>query len=153
MHNLFLHPLWGALKLSLRLAAIIVPLLLVFELVRALPFWRRFGGLEGAQSKLQKMGFSSYTLLPLFTGIFLGIVYGAGVIIKISREKALGSSDLWLLGLFLATCHAVVEDTLIFVVVGGMGRWIIIPRIFLACGLSLALGLLVKTQKAKQNSS
>ena len=152
-HSLFLHPLFGALKLSLRLLLIVVPLLVVFELIRALPFWKRLGNTGKMQVHVRKMGLSPHTLVPLFTGIFLGIAYGAGVIIKISREEALGWADLWLLGLFLATCHAVVEDTLIFVVVGGMGRWIILPRILLACLLSFSLLIILKQQKTKQISS
>ncbi len=150
---LFLHPLAGALGLSLRLLCIIVPLLVAFELIRALPFWKRFQNMGGVNGRIEKMGVSTYTLIPLMTGIFLGIAYGAGVIIKISKEKALGWADLWILGLFLATCHAVVEDTLIFVVVGGMGRWIIIPRILLACSLVVILFIGVKANKAKQISS
>ena len=152
-HSLFLHPLAGALKLSLRLVLIIVPLLILFELIHALPFWRRFSSLENPQGKIRQFGLSPHTLIPLFTGIFLGIVYGAGVIIRISKEKALGKTDLWLLGLFLATCHAVVEDTLIFVVVGGMGLWILTPRILLACILVSMLLVGVRLRKAKQISS
>ncbi len=152
-YNLFWHPLLGALKLSLRLAVIIIPLLILFELIRALPFWRHFSGLENPRGRIQKLGLSPHTLVPLFTGIFLGIVYGAGVIIRISKEKALGASDLWLLGLFLATCHAVVEDTLIFVVVGGRGLWILTPRILLACSLVFLLLLGIRAKKAKQFSS
>jgi hypothetical protein len=152
IYALLLHPLFGALKLSLRLLCIIVPLLVIFELIRALPFWSTFQSMENGRSRMEKIGFSPYTLIPLFTGIFLGIAYGAGVIIKISKEKSLNRADLWLLGLFLATCHAVVEDTLIFVVVGGVGRWIIIPRILLACFLSALLILMVWHGKAKQIS-
>ena len=157
MHNLTFdsliwYPLWGALKLSLHLMCFIVPLLVIFELIGALPFWRKFQGLEDGSGRKGKIGFSPYTFIPLFTGIFLGIIYGAGVIIRISKEKALDRADLWLLGLFLATCHAVVEDTLIFVVVGGMGRWIVIPRILLACFLSALLILVVRCGKTKQIS-
>ena len=151
--TLFLHPLVGALSLSLRLVCIIVPLLIVFELIRALPLWRRFGWGGRNQEWVGRMGFSPHTLVPLITGIFLGIVYGAGVIVKISGEKALKAPDLWFLGLFLATCHAVVEDTLIFVVVGGMGRWIIIPRILLASALTVFLIGWMRLRKTKQISS
>ena len=152
-HNLFINPITGALKLSLRLVLIIVPLLVLFELIRVLPFWNRFEIDEEKGERVSHVGLSPHTLVPLFTGIFLGIVYGAGVIIKISKEKALKSSDLWFLGLFLATCHAVVEDTLVFVVVGGMGRWIIVPRILLACLLILILLIGIRARKTKQISS
>jgi len=151
LETLLLHPLIGALKLSLRLLLIIVPLLVFYECIRALPWWRRFGTIA-EEGHANKMGVSPHTLIPLFTGIFLGIAYGAGVIIKISKEKALKSLDLWFLGLFLATCHAVVEDTLIFVVVGGMARWIIVPRILLALSLSVILLFTVRRVKTKQIS-
>lgn len=152
-HSLFLNPLLGAMKLSLMLLLIIVPLLVVFELIRALPFWKRFGSMGKIEGHVKRMGLSPHTLVPLFTGIFLGIAYGAGIIIKISREKALRRADLWLLGLFLSTCHAVIEDTLIFVVVGGMGRWIIVPRFLLALILSFALLIVVRGWETKQFSS
>jgi hypothetical protein len=46
------------------------------------------------------------------------------------------------MGLFLATCHAVVEDTLIFVVIGGNG-WIMLGvRIAIAVGLTALLARL-----------
>ncbi len=145
-------PLWGSVKLSLQLLLLIVPLLVLFELIRSLPVWRRFQKIGEKGTPMERMGFSPYTLVPLFTGIFLGIAYGAGVIIKISREKGLAKADLWLLGLFLATCHAVVEDTLIFVVVGGMARWILGPRILLAMVLSSALLVMMKREKMKRIS-
>jgi len=151
--TIILHPLIGALSLSLRLACIIIPLLIVFELIRVLPVWRRWGVETGKGGRMDSMGISPHTLVPLVTGVFLGIVYGAGVIIKISREKALGTTDLWLPGLFLATCHAVVEDTLIFVVVGGMGRWIILPRILLATILTVTFVGWKWQKKTKQISS
>jgi len=152
LETLLLHPLIGALKLSLRLLLIIVPLLVFYECIRALPWWRRFGTIA-EEGHANKMGVSPHTLIPLFTGIFLGIAYGAGVIIKISKEKALPKADMWFMGLFLATCHAVVEDTLLFVVIGGIGAWIIIPRLLIALILSIGVILIIKRKNTKQISS
>ena len=153
LDKLLWHPLAGSLSLSLKLLLIIVPLLLVFEFLSALPFWARFRGINAMQTRMGHIGLSPHTLIPLFTGIFLGIAYGAGVIIKISKEKALPKADMWFMGLFLATCHAVVEDTLLFVVIGGIGAWIIIPRLLIALILSIGVILIVKRKKTKQISS
>jgi len=136
--------LLGATKLSLKLILIVVPLVTLFELLRYLPVFRRAGG--AVDPLMRGMGLSREAAVPLFTGIFLGIAYGAGIIIRSAQEKALPKRQLFLMGLFLATCHAVVEDTLIFVVIGGNG-WIMLGvRILIAVGLTALLARLWRQQ-------
>ncbi|PLX79924.1 MAG: nucleoside recognition protein [Desulfuromonas sp.] len=127
----------GALLLSLKLAIIIIPLVVVFELFRYLPVFRRIGTV--CEPLMQGVGLSRQASLPLFTGIFLGIAYGAGIIIQVTQEKKLPPRELLLLALFLATCHAVIEDTLIFVAVGGNGWQMLGIRLFLAVGMTAML--------------
>lgn len=129
--------LLGASKLSLKLILIVVPLVTLFEVLRYLPVFRRAGGVF--DPLMRGMGLTRDAAVPLFTGIFLGIAYGAGIIIRTAQEKALPKRQLFLMGLFLATCHAVVEDTLIFVVIGGNG-WIMLGvRLLIAFGLCALL--------------
>lgn len=135
-----LPALLGALKLSAKLLLIVVPLVTLFEVLRYHPFFRRAG--RAVEPMMRGMGLSPQAAVPLFTGIFLGIAYGAGIIIRVAQEKRLPRRELFLMGLFLATCHAVVEDTLIFVVVGGNG-WIILGvRLVIAFGLTAVLAWL-----------
>ena len=132
--------LLGALKLALKLLLIIVPLVTVFEVLRYLPVFRRAG--SAVDPLMRGMGLSRAAAVPLFTGIFLGIAYGAGIIIRVAQEKRLPRRELFLMGLFLATCHAVVEDTLVFVVIGGNG-WIMLGvRLLLAVALTAMLARL-----------
>jgi hypothetical protein len=132
--------LWGALLLALKLLLIIVPLVTLFELLRYHPFFRRAGA--AVDPLMRGLGLSRDAAVPLLTGIFLGIAYGAGIIIRVAREKRLPRRELFLAGLFLATCHAVIEDTLIFVVIGGNG-WIMLGvRLLLACTLTALLARL-----------
>ena len=134
--------LLGALKLAGKLVLIIVPLVTLFELLRYLPVFRRTG--EAVDPLMRGIGLTREAALPLFTGVFLGIAYGAGIIIRVAQEKRLPSRELFLMGLFLATCHAVVEDTLIFVVIGG-GAWIMLgARLVLAICLTALLARLWK---------
>ena len=135
-----LPALTGALTLSVKLLLIVVPLVTIFEVLRYLPIFRRAG--RAVEPMMRGMGLSPQAAVPLFTGIFLGIAYGAGIIIRVAQEKKLPRRELFLMGLFLATCHAVVEDTLIFVVVGGNG-WIILGvRLLIAFGLTAGLAWL-----------
>jgi hypothetical protein len=119
----FPEALLGGLQLSLKLVLIIVPLVTLFEVLRYLPFFRWAG--DRCEPLMRGMGLSRSCAAPLFTGIFLGIAYGAGILIRIAQEQRLPRRELFLLGLFLATCHAVVEDTLVFVVIGG-NAWVMI---------------------------
>ena len=129
----FWQALSGALLLSGKLFLIIIPLVVVFEVLRYLPVFRRLG--DAMDPLMRGMGLSRHAAVPLFTGVFLGIAYGAGIIIKAAREHQLGRREMFLIGLFLATCHAVIEDTLIFVVIGGNGWWMLGLRLVLALGL------------------
>ena len=122
--------LLGAGKLALKLVLIIVPLVTLFEVLRYHPFFRRAG--RAVDPLMRGMGLSRAAAVPLFTGIFLGIAYGAGIIIRVAQEKQIPRRELFLMGLFLATCHAVVEDTLIFVVIGGDGVVMLGVRLCLA---------------------
>ena len=132
-----LHAVWGACQLSLKLLLIIIPLVTLFEVLRYLPIFRRAG--NAVEPMMRGIGLNRDAAVPLFTGIFLGIAYGAGIIIRVAREKSLPRRDLFLIGLFLATCHAVIEDTLIFVVIGGNGWVMLGVRILLALGLTMLL--------------
>lgn len=131
---------FGALKLSGKLVLIIVPLVTLFELLRHLPAFRRTG--DAVDPLMRGIGLTREAAVPLFTGVFLGIAYGAGIIIRVAQEKRLPARELFLMGLFLGTCHAVVEDTLIFVVIGG-SAWIMLGvRLVIAICLTALLARL-----------
>jgi len=148
MMETLLLALLGALKLAAKLLLIVVPLVTVFEVLRYHPIFRRAG--RAVEPMMRGMGLSPQAAVPLFTGIFLGIAYGAGIIIRVAQEKRLPGRELFLMGLFLATCHAVVEDTLIFVVIGGNG-WIMLGvRLLIAFGLTAALAWLWRRKAGEE---
>jgi hypothetical protein len=137
-----LAALVGALKLSAKLILIIVPLVTAFEVLRYLPVFRRAGNV--VEPAMRGVGLTREAAVPLFTGIFLGLAYGAGIIIRVAQQKKLPDRELFLMGLFLATCHSVVEDILIFVVIGGSGLAILGVRLGLAV---LLTGLMARIWK------
>jgi len=64
------------------------------------------------------LGISENTGVTLLAGIIFGIAYGAGVIIQTAKEENLSKRDIYLISIFLVSCHAVIEDTLIFTPLG-----------------------------------
>lgn len=128
---------WDGLILCAEILAIVVPLLIGYELVK------RYGVFErpwrGVGPALRRMGLSQGALVPLLAGLFLGILYGAGIMLALSREHGLDYRERLALGVFLATCHAVVEDTAIFVLLGGSAAGMLGPRLILAVAITLLL--------------
>jgi len=137
--------LLGAAKLCGKLVLIIVPLVTLFEVLRHLPLFRKAG--RAVDPLMRGVGLTRDAAVPLFTGIFLGIAYGAGIIIRVAQEKRLPKRELFLMGLFLGTCHAVVEDTLIFAVIGGSLPVMLGARLLLALLLTALLARLWKERK------
>ncbi len=134
MMDALVATLAGAVRLSVKLILVVVPLVVVFEVLRHLPVFRRAGA--ALDPLMRGVGLTQQAAVPLFTGLFLGLAYGAGIIIRVSQEKRLPPRELFLVALFLATCHSVVEDILIFAVIGG-SAWVMLgTRLFLAVGLT-----------------
>lgn len=121
-----------SLILSAKLLFIILPLSIFYEF------------LKGRDSKLSKrrfafIGISGRGLIPLVTGVIIGLTYGAGVIIHSIRTSNVGKKEAFLILLFLSICHAIIEDTLIFVVIGANGFILIAFRFILAIILTYAI--------------
>jgi hypothetical protein len=79
-----------------------------------------------------KLGIDSNASITMVVGLVLGIAYGAGILIKNAISGNMTQKEIVLTSLFLSVCHAVFEDTLLFVAVGANGFIIIGMRIILA---------------------
>ena len=133
MIDILITAVWGATKLSISLALIVIPIVILFEVLRHMPIFIRLR--KAVEPTVRPLGLSPQSILPLATGLFLGIAYGAGILVRVAKERNLPKRELFLTGLFLATCHAVIEDTLLFVAISGNGWWIIGIRLIMAITL------------------
>jgi len=78
------------------------------------------------------MGLSKRSAFLWLVSNMLGLAYGAGIILKETREGKIGDDDIKTLNLSMAVCHSIIEDTLLFYAIGALLFWIVIPRIVLA---------------------
>ena len=130
----------GAL-FSLKVAAVLVPALVLYDLLAPSPLFARFG--RALAPWLGRLGMSPPCTVPLAAGFFLGIIYGAGVILPITEEKRIGPDELHSVGLFLCTCHAVIEDTFLFAWIGATSPLEVAGRMLLLAGVRLTLAVAV----------
>jgi hypothetical protein len=114
----------GSLKYVLIMAAIIIPVMVLLELARESGWLEKFAA--RVQPALKVFGLSPESSYPLLAGFIFGISYGAGVIIDSARSGRMTVRDMVLVNIFLSVCHAVVEDTALFLALGA-NPLVIIP--------------------------
>lgn len=127
--RIFLNALHSSILLVLNLAIIIFPLTVSYEFLKS----RKRPDFK----KVKFLGISKEGFIPLFTGIIVGLTYGAGIIVHSIRQSSLSKKEAFLVLLFLSVCHAIIEDTLIFVVIGANGLILIGARFLIAVALTL----------------
>ncbi|MCF8069753.1 MAG: hypothetical protein K9L30_14330 [Desulfobacterales bacterium] len=140
----------GSGKTILIITVILVPFMIILELIRdarlldkaavfIIPLMRMFS--------LPKEG-----AFPLLAGVLFGITYGSGIIIPYGRSGELSKRDMTLIGVFLAVCHGMVEDTLIFAAIGAKWWVLVIIRVIfgiLAISVAAKISFLKKDQQEK----
>ena len=142
MIDFILQTALGLTRLALLVFVIIMPLMILLEISR---YYGALKKLTGILSPLtSKLGYEVDSVYPLLAGIVFGISYGGGVLIGEAKKGNIVGRQAFLVALLLAMCHAVFEDTLLFVSQGAIW-WIIIgARLILAFGVTISVALMLK---------
>lgn len=129
--SLFLkEAITGSFNSILSMAKIVIPLMIVMEILKDLNILEKLSKKLSVIAKF--LNISNEAVFPLVIGLIFGLAYGAGFIIESAEEYKLGKKDLYILMIFLVACHAVIEDTLLFVVVGVNLWFLLTVRIIVA---------------------
>lgn len=100
----------------LQLALIVIPLMIVVQYLKDLHYLQKFSDKLAPFTKV--IGVQPNASMTLVAGLVIGLAYGAGVMIQAVREDGVSKKDATLVFIFLVACHAVIEDTLLFVPLG-----------------------------------
>jgi hypothetical protein len=119
----------GLSGLVLKIFVIVMPLIVFLVWAKTQTWFSRF--IDASGTVFSPVGFRSQSLFPLMTGLLFGISYGAGVLIPQAQSGELSRKQVFLVAAFLCLCHAIIEDTLLFVLLGANG-WIIVVTRFVA---------------------
>ncbi|MGM7702854.1 nucleoside recognition domain-containing protein [Pseudalkalibacillus sp. Hm43] len=99
-----------------QLAAIVIPLMIFIQIMKDLNWLTVFS--RWMSPITRALGMKPNTSTTLAAGIVFGLAYGAGVMMQAVKEDGVEKKDLYLAFIFLVSCHAVIEDTLIFIPLG-----------------------------------
>ncbi|MFY4774969.1 nucleoside recognition domain-containing protein [Metabacillus sp. RGM 3146] len=100
----------------LQLAVIVIPLMIIIQFMKDYGWLNRLSGLLAPFTRF--LGMKENTSMTMVAGLTIGLAYGAGVMIQAVKEDGVSRKDITLAFIFLVSCHAVVEDTLIFIPLG-----------------------------------
>jgi hypothetical protein len=133
LFDLLSNSITQAITLSIQIIILITLLIFVLDFIKSLEFVKNY-------SNKVNSAFS------IAIGVILGITYGAGILISEYEKNTLSKQDILFIGTFLMICHAIIEDTLLFVIFGA-NIWVIVAmRIIFAFLFAL---LFVKLYKRK----
>jgi hypothetical protein len=133
LFDLLSNSITQAITLSIQIIILITLLIFVLDFIKSLEFVKNY-------SNKVNSAFS------ITIGVILGITYGAGILISEYEKNTLSKQDILFIGTFLMICHAIIEDTLLFVIFGA-NIWVIVGmRVIFAFLFAL---LFVKLYKRK----
>ncbi|MGP4068859.1 nucleoside recognition domain-containing protein [Halobacillus sp. B29] len=148
--------IWQGLQTAfmgiLQLALIVIPLMVFMQYLREKGWLERFS--EWVAPATRFLGMERNTSMTLAAGLTIGLAYGAGLMIQAVEEDGVSKKDMYLALIFLVSCHAVVEDTLIFIPLG-IPIWPLLAiRLVTAIVLTAAVGFIWnKLQQERKETS
>ncbi|MFC0469915.1 nucleoside recognition domain-containing protein [Halalkalibacter kiskunsagensis] len=132
----------------IQLAMIVIPLMVVVQIMKERN-WLKL--VSKAMAPFTKMlGIKENTSTTLASGLLFGLAFGAGVMIQAVKEDGVAKKDLYLVFIFLVACHAVIEDTLIFIPLGIPVWPLLIIRVVTAILLTIAIAFIWNRLEKKQ---
>ncbi len=111
--------LWDLFRLLRKVLLVLLPIVVALEFLRSTKIFSWL--IERLHRGGRLFGYRKEAMSPLITGAVFGIVLGAGVLIAETKAHGLSRRQALLVGTFLGICHAIFEDTLVFMVVGANG--------------------------------
>lgn len=131
----------------LQLALIVIPLMIMIQVLKDKHYLQRISEAMGPLTRL--LGVQKNASVTLASGLVFGLAMGAGVMIQAVQEDGVSRKDATLVFIFLVACHAIVEDTLIFIPLG-IPIWPLLA-IRVATALILTIFISYLWRRAEQN--
>jgi len=123
---------WGltTLRLCILVFLIIMTILTLLEILKETGFIHPLVRILSPFLKI--MGLDDRVGFLWMTAVIFGLTYGGAVIVEETRGNSLSVEDLETLHLSIGINHSMVEDPLLFIVLGLSAFWLYVPRLIMA---------------------
>lgn len=130
------------------LGQIFILICAVMALNRALTYLRISYYLGKILSPLLRLlGISSGATNVVIVGLFMGILYGSGVIIQSTKEGTISRADSFATMSLMGIAHALVEDTLLLMLIGGSLWGLLVFRVAVALFVGVSINFFYSKKK------
>ncbi len=146
--SLLLEGLLNSFSTLLFLLLILLPIMIFIEYIRHYQLVEKVS--SSFRWLTQLLTLSPHASLPLVIGLFIGLFYGAAVIIEYAREGLLSKRDLFLIGIFLAVNHSIIEDNLLLAALGANLAVLFIVRFIMAFLITRVAAYIIDYKNVKQ---
>jgi hypothetical protein len=124
----------------LQLALIVIPLMIGLQFLKDKGWLAAFSNWMSPLTRA--LGMNANTSTTLASGLIFGLALGAGVMIEAVKEDGVSKKDVTIAFIFLVACHAVVEDTVIFIPLGIPVLPLLIIRLVTAVLLTITVAFI-----------
>ncbi|KKK39439.1 membrane protein [Mesobacillus campisalis] len=135
----------------LQLALIVIPLMVAIQIMKDLKWLDVFS--RWISPAIRALGMKENASLTVAAGLLIGLAMGAGVMIQAVQEDGVSKKDATIAFIFLVACHAVIEDTLIFIPLGIPVLPLLLIRVATAVLLTITVAYIwnrVEVMKGKE---
>lgn len=132
-----------------QLAIIVIPLMIVMQWLRDNQWLDWLSNKIAPFTRL--IGVQSNASMTLVAGLTVGLAFGAGLMIQAAKEDNVSKKDMYLVLIFLVACHAVVEDTLIFIPLGIPVWPLLVIRFISALILTMIVAYIWNRRERRRN--
>lgn len=146
-NGFFFESISGIWNMMRQLAIIIFPLLILIEIIDKIGLLDMISDLF--KDILAYLNLPKEASLPIIVGQIFGLLFGASLILRSTSENEFNTKELMSISIFFAICHAVFEDTLLFMAIGGNGAIILGTRLIFAIIITYLYGKYISIRGCK----
>lgn len=125
--RVFLETLQVSYSTILKMTLVIIPLLIVIECFKDMGWLEKISDRFRSVTRLLRL--PGEAALGLMVGLFVGLMFGSGVIMQTTEEVKMTRTQLNTMFVFIGLCHAVIEETVLFTAIGANAAIVLIGRI------------------------
>lgn len=149
--EIIFHGIQTSILAIIQLAAIVIPLMIFTQILREKGWLNKLSNAFAPFMKV--LGMNKNTSMTMVAGLTIGLAYGAGLMIQAVKEDGVSKKDMYLAIIFLVSCHAVVEDTLVFIPLGIPVWPLLVIRLTTAILLTMCVALVMNKHSRKEREN
>jgi hypothetical protein len=142
--NGFIELIINLLKFIWDIGKFLIPIMIIIEIFKDTKLIDKISNLFNPVSEFFTL--SKTSGVSLLFGLFFGLTIGAGAIIQSVKDYNVDKRSVFLISMFLSTCHAVFEDSFIMGAVGANILHLLIARFISAILTTFILSRAIKKE-------